>query len=118
MKWSFFIIAWISFILGFIGIFLPILPTTPFFILSAYLFSKSSPRFHKWVLTLPVAGPGIEDWEKHRVIKTSAKILCTAMIFLSLGIIWGIGEIIVPIKIFVSLLIVSVNVFVVTRKSK
>lgn len=113
-----FIIAWISFVLGIIGAFLPILPTTPFLILSAYLFSKTSPRFHAWILTLPVAGDGIRDWRENRVIKTRAKILALGMMILSLVIIWNSNKIMLPVQVFVTLILVSVGTFVGTRKSR
>src|SRR3712207_7917512 len=49
-------IAWVSLILGGLGIFLPILPTTPFILLSAFCFQKSSERFHQWILNSPIFG--------------------------------------------------------------
>jgi uncharacterized protein len=118
VKIILFIIAWISFSLGVVGAFLPILPTTPFLILSAFLFSKSSPRFHQWILNLPIAGPAILDWRENRVIKTKAKILCASMILLSCFLIWSKASIHLAIKISVSLVLVSVGSFVVTRKSQ
>ena len=113
-----FVIAWISFALGIIGAFLPILPTTPFLILSAYLFSKTSPKFHAWILTLPVAGDAIRDWRENRVIKSKAKILAISMMILSLIIIWNSVKIPFVIKVLVSLIISSVGTFVGTRKSR
>jgi uncharacterized membrane protein YbaN (DUF454 family) len=117
LKPILFVIAWISFALGIIGAFLPILPTTPFLILSAYLFSKSSPRFHAWILTLPVAGDGIRDWRENRVIKTKAKVLAISMMVLSIVSIWISDKIALPIQILVTLTLVSVGTFVGTRKS-
>lgn len=117
MKYIWFIFAWISFVIGIIGAFLPILPTTPFLILSAYLFSKSSPRFHAWILNLPIAGDGIRDWQHNRVIRPRAKILCGLMIILSLTVIFLNTKIFLLVKIVVGLILVSVGTFVITRKS-
>lgn len=118
MKIIFFIIGWVSFVLGIIGAFLPILPTTPFLILSAFLFSKSSPRFHQWILSLPVAGEGIRDWQTNRVIRLRAKILSTSMITLSLFLIHINSKINLFIKWPVSFILVGVGFFIVTRSSK
>jgi uncharacterized membrane protein YbaN (DUF454 family) len=117
VKIVLFILGWLSFVLGVIGAFLPILPTTPFLILAAYLFSKSSPRFHKWVLNLPMAGPAVQDWQQHRVIKPRAKILCGTMILVSLFLIWNHPRILIEIKILVTVILGNVGTFVVTRKN-
>ncbi len=47
------IVAWLAVGLGIIGIFLPVLPTTPFMILAAALFARTSPRFEKWLIDHP-----------------------------------------------------------------
>ena len=117
MRWVLFILAWLSFVLGIIGAFLPILPTTPFLILSAYLFSKSSPRFHAWIMNLPIAGSAVRDWQENRVINPRAKFLCASMIFLSCFLIWRSERIPLIIQILVTTLLGSVGTFVVTRKS-
>ncbi len=117
MKLLWFGIAWISFVLGIIGAFLPIIPTTPFLILSAYLFSKSSPRFHAWLLALPIAGRGIKDWQDNRVIRPRAKVLCATMITFSLVVIYSTPTIHFAVKLGVTLILISVCLFVVTRKN-
>ncbi len=118
MKPVWFILAWISFGLGVFGAFVPIIPTTPFMILAAFLFSKSSPRFHAWILSLPLAGPAIKEWDEHRVVRTRAKILCGTMIIISTILIWWKTNISDLLKIFLTILLASVCAFVVTRKSK
>lgn len=118
MKWLWFTLAWISFVVGIIGAFLPILPTTPFLILSAFLFSKSSPKFHAWIMNLPMAGEAVRDWQQNRVINTRAKILCSSMILFSFVLIWRSEKIPLVIQILVTVILASVGTFVVTRKSR
>ena len=71
--------GWISLILGIIGIFLPLLPTTPFVLLSAYCFSKSSPRLHHWLIHQPRLGPMIQNWEQQGSISQNAKVTATIL---------------------------------------
>ncbi|WP_460753508.1 YbaN family protein [Marinomonas epiphytica] len=56
-------LGWLSLITGFIGIFLPLLPTTPLVLLAAWCFSKSSERFHKWLMEHKFFGPIVRDWQ-------------------------------------------------------
>lgn len=118
MKWLLFTIAWISFVLGVIGAFLPVIPTTPFLILSAFLFSKSSPRFHQWLINLPFAGATIRDWQDNRVIRPKAKILCVAMITGSLVYLAFFSKLHLALKVVVSSILVPVTIFVTTRKNR
>jgi len=80
--------GWISLALGFIGIFLPILPTTPFILLAAYCFSKSSPQLHHWLTHQPTLGPMIQNWERYGSISKRAKITATVtmVLFFSLSL--------------------------------
>jgi len=74
------ILGWLCVVLGFIGVALPILPTTPFLILAAIAFGKSSPRLRAWLLAHPVFGGPIRDWEGSGAIRPRHKILaCTSM---------------------------------------
>lgn len=73
-------LGWLSLALGFIGAFLPILPTTPFALLAAYFFSKGSPKLHQWLLESRLMGPLIRDWQQYGVVRLRAKVTATIMI--------------------------------------
>lgn len=113
-----FVVGWLCFVLGVIGAFMPILPTTPFLLLAGVCFSRSSPRFHAWLLAMPVFGAAMEDWRIRRVIRVRAKVLCSTMLLASLWVIWSRATPPVYVKVPATLVIVGVGTFVVTRKSR
>ncbi|MYM62611.1 YbaN family protein [Pseudomaricurvus sp. HS19] len=67
-RWVLIALGWTSLVLGIIGIFLPILPTTPFVILAAWCFSRSSQRFHDWLRNHRYFGLIVRSWEEGRGI--------------------------------------------------
>ena len=70
--------------LGAVGVVLPLLPTTPFILLAAFAFARSSPRLQAWLLNHRLVGPLIEDWRKHGAIGRPAKragLLSLAAVF-------------------------------------
>lgn len=69
----------LSFLVGFVGIFLPLLPTTPFVLLAAYCFSRGSERWERWLLQHERWGPMVRDWRANRAVPLRAKQLATVM---------------------------------------
>lgn len=61
--------------LGALGILLPLLPTTPFVLLSAACFARSSERWHRWLLANETFGPMIRNWEEKRCISCRVKTI-------------------------------------------
>lgn len=68
--------------LGSIGIFLPGIPTTPFLLLAAACFTRSSPRLHQKLLASRLFGEMIRSWEENRTIPRKAKLIGLLTIFL------------------------------------
>jgi uncharacterized membrane protein YbaN (DUF454 family) len=71
--------------LAFAGIFLPLVPTTPFLLLAAFCFSRGSPRLHKWLLDHRTMGPIIRDWKNRRAIQPRVKAVATLSVVVLVG---------------------------------
>jgi uncharacterized membrane protein YbaN (DUF454 family) len=95
------ILGWSAVALGFAGVVLPILPTTPFLILAAFAFSKSSPRLRQWLIEHEIFGGPIRDWEDKGAIRPRYKIMaCTAMaLVLGVSLLSGLGGMIILIQL-------------------
>lgn len=82
MKTIYIILGSISLVLGVIGIFLPLLPTTPFLLLTAAAYFKGSPKLYDWLLNHKYFGLYIRNFREHKAIPLRAKIL-------SVSLLWG-----------------------------
>jgi uncharacterized membrane protein YbaN (DUF454 family) len=71
-------------LLGILGLFLPLLPTTPFLLLASWCFARGSTRLHRWLLSHRVFGEYLRNFEAGRGIPLKAKILATVMLWGSL----------------------------------
>ncbi|MBN8542404.1 MAG: YbaN family protein [Deltaproteobacteria bacterium] len=68
-------VGFISLGLGFAGLFLPLLPTTPFILLSGWCFAKGSPKWNRWIHRHREFGPLIENWNRDRSISKKHKFV-------------------------------------------
>lgn len=75
----------VSLVMGIAGIFLPLLPTTPFLLLSAWLFVRSSPRLYGWLMNHPKLGPYIRNFRENRAIPLRVKIVSVTLVWLTIG---------------------------------
>lgn len=74
----------LSCVLGVIGIFVPLLPTTPFLLLSAALLFRSSPRLYQRLLDHPLMGPYIRNFREHKAIPLRVKIVSVSLVWLTI----------------------------------
>ncbi len=61
--------------LGILGVALPVLPSTPFILLAAWFFARSSERWHRRLLESELFGPMIRNWEQNRCISRRTKVV-------------------------------------------
>ena len=84
MKYLLITLGSICLVLGVIGIFLPLLPTTPFLLLAAALYVRSSERLYQWLIHQKYLGNYIRNFREHRAIPLHAKILSISMVWITL----------------------------------
>jgi hypothetical protein len=73
VQWAYKLLAVLSLALGFLGIFLPVLPTTPFILLAAWAATRGSPRLLAWLESHPMFGQMLRDWRRGGVVSRKAK---------------------------------------------
>jgi uncharacterized membrane protein YbaN (DUF454 family) len=88
MRSVYLVLGFIFIALGFVGAFLPVLPTTPFLILATACFARSSPRLESWLLFHPRFGPSLRAWRERGAIPLRAKLLALAGISSGFLLFW------------------------------
>ena len=97
--------------LAILGVALPLLPTTPFVLVAASCFAKSSPRLHQKLLDNKVFGPLIINWQTHRIISTRAKTIALSTMFLS--VCWSFYMLEqVYLQLMVAILVLGPSIFI------
>ncbi|MEM6780816.1 MAG: YbaN family protein [Pseudomonadota bacterium] len=84
MRGMYLVLGFLSLGLGIIGVVLPLLPTTPFLLVTAFCFARSSEKFHNWLLSHPYFGKIIKDWRDHGAISKKSKISAMLVIILTI----------------------------------
>ena len=117
VRLPFFGLGILAVAIGYVGVIVPGLPSTIFFIAALWAFKRSSPRFESWLLNHPVFGQTLRDWEERKAIspRTKAIAIGTMLVFVSVSVVmihtfW--------IKLLVIALAAIGAVYVATRNSR
>ncbi|HBF88270.1 MAG TPA: DUF454 domain-containing protein [Bacteroidales bacterium] len=81
MKYLFIVLGIFSLFFGIIGLFLPLLPTTPFLLLSAFLFCRSSKKLHNWLHNNRIFGKYLKSYSEGRGISLKLKIFVLTLLY-------------------------------------
>lgn len=107
----------LSVVLGVIGIFLPVLPTTPFLLLAAVCFARSSKRFYLWLVLHPKLGPWIRDYLDGQGLPLKGKVWALVLMWASICFsMW-----IVPlawVRVFLLISAIGVTVYILKQKTR
>ncbi len=102
-------------VLGFIGAFLPVMPTTIFLILAAWAFGRSSPRFEAWMLDHPRFGRALRQWREQGAVPQRAKLMAAFGIAFGYAVFWFGSRPSPIVAILVALFMVGAALYVVSR---
>ncbi|MDE1918533.1 MAG: YbaN family protein [Sphingomonadales bacterium] len=103
--------------IGFVGIFVPLLPTTDFLLLALPCFARSSPRLESWLLNHPRFGPPLRAWRTHRAVPGHAKLAACVGMALGYGLFYWLARPRLMVALAVGTAILSSAIWVVRRPS-
>jgi len=104
--------------LGVAGIFLPLLPTTPFLLLAAACFARSSERFYNWLLSNRWCGAYIRDYREGRGVPVKVKVFTIALLWLVILLSAAFAVSSTVVRVIMIVVAAGVTVHIVTIKAK
>ena len=105
------IIGLLSLILGIVGIVVPLLPTTPFLLLSATCFFKGSDRLYKWLMNHKYLGEYIRNYQEYKAIPLKTKIISISLLILTISY----SIIFIVESIYIRVLLALIAILVITH---
>jgi uncharacterized membrane protein YbaN (DUF454 family) len=108
----------ISVAIGIVGIFIPLLPTTPFLLLAAACYLRSSERFYHWLLNNRLFGTYIRNYVEGRGMPAKIKIFTIALLWITIGVSLGITSPNIVVKIILGLIAIGVTLHIILIKAR
>ena len=110
-------LGWLCVGLGFVGVFVPGIPTTIFLIIALWAFTKSSKKLRHWLLNHKRFGPILNNWQQHKVVPRRAKILMVVLMSLAVVLFYySLQNLYLTIGLII--ILVSVAIYVIFLPSK
>ena len=110
-------LGWLCVGLGFIGVFVPGIPTTIFLIIALWAFTKSSKKLRHWLLNHKRFGPILNNWQQHKVVPRRAKILMVVLMSFAVVLFYySLQNLYLTIGLII--ILVSVAIYVISLPSK
>jgi uncharacterized protein len=106
LKYLYLFLGTLSLGLGIIGLFIPLLPTTPLLLLAAALYMRSSPKLYNWLLSRKYIGKYIRDFRENKAIPKKTKIVTISLIWMT--ILYCVICVVSNIWIRISLIIIAI----------
>ena len=110
-------LGWLCVGLGFVGVFVPGIPTTIFLIIALWAFTKSSEKLRHWLLNHKRFGPILHNWQEHKVVPRRAKILMVVLMSLAVILFYYSSQSLI-LTIGLIIILVSVAIYVISLPSK
>ena len=110
-------LGWFCVGLGFVGVFVPGIPTTIFLIIALWAFTKSSKKLRHWLLNHKRFGPILSNWQEHKVVPRRAKILMVVLMSLAVILFYYSSQSLI-LTIGLIIILVSVAIYVISLPSK
>jgi uncharacterized membrane protein YbaN (DUF454 family) len=118
-RYSLIALGTLSLVIGIVGIFTPVLPTTPFLLLAAACYLRSSERFHRWLLHNRVFGSYIRNYTEGRGLPLKVKLFTIALLWVTIGIsIWLVSNMIVTAVLLFVAVGVSLHIAFIRARKK
>ncbi len=109
----------LSLAIGIVGIFVPILPTTPFLLLAAGCYLRSSPRFYSWLMNSRFFGAYIRNYIEGRGIPLKVKLFIIIVLWATIGIsIWLVANTVVTVILLIVAVGVTLHIIFIRTKTK